>query len=133
MGAWDVVTDIGSTVMDVGSDVASTAVDLGGQAFSAASGYAGEAFTYINDHPEVANVLGGIAAGVGEYYNAEQQREQTVRENRKDRQLRRDLANQKIDAAQIAPGNINDYGSYRGNVTNGLISNGMVANNRRNK
>ena len=130
----------GETAANAGEAMAQAQLGNGGGGFNVVDGfmiaadYAGKGFSWLSDpdNAAAANALGGIATGVGQYYLAEKEREQTVRENRKDRQLKRDLANQKIDAAQIAPGNINDYGSYRDNVTNGLISNGMLAGKQKN-
>jgi len=126
---WGAVTDFASSAVDTVSNVVSGG---GGDFFSSAASFAGDAFNWVNDNSEAANLLGGVAMGVGQYYNAEQDREQRVRENRKDRQLRRDLANQEIQAAQITPGNMGNTGGYVDNVTQGLISNGMLASKQQN-
>ena len=139
----DPVVDVGSSVVDFvtggGGETASNAGETmaqaqlgnggGGNFFSSAASFAGDAFSWISDpeHAGAANLLGGIAAGVGQYYEAERAREQTVRENRKDRELERELANQEIQSRQIVPGTVNNYGSYRDHITNGLISNGLIA------
>lgn len=119
----------GQAVSNAGEAMAQSQLGNNGGSgfFSTAADFAGNAFGWINDNPDAANLLGGVAMGVGQYYNAEQDREQQVRENRKDRQLRRDLAAQEIEAAQITPGNMGNTGSYVDNVTQGLISNGMLA------
>jgi len=123
----------GSAAANAGEAMAQSQLgNSGGGFFSTAADFAGNAFGWINESPGAANLLGGVAMGVGQYYNAEQDREQRVRENRKDRQLRRDLANQEIQAAQITPGNMGNTGGYVDNVTQGLISNGMLASKQQN-
>jgi len=123
----DGVTDMASGALSGATDFAFNSGGDGGGFFSTAADFAGNAFGWINDNPDAANLLGGVAMAVGKYYNAEQDREQQVRENRKDRQLQRELATQQIEAAQITPGNMGNTGGYVDNVTQGLISNGMLA------
>jgi hypothetical protein len=104
------------------------ALDFVGDMFGGAAKFAGGAFDWMGDNPEAANLLGGVALGVGQYYNAEKDREQAVRENRKDRELQRELAAQRIEAQQIAPGEgPSNYGSYSSSVTQGLLSDGLLA------
>jgi hypothetical protein len=109
------------------ADYSFNAADTG-NFFSTAADYAGNAFSWIGDYPEVANVLGGVAVGAGAAYSAGQDREQRARDNRLNREMEANLQQQRIDSQKIVPGSgANNYGSYQGAVTRGLISNGMIA------
>jgi len=44
--------------------------------------------------------------------------------------MQRELQRERLEAQKIAPGDVGGYGSYRNNVTQGLISNGMLANDQ---
>lgn len=110
MSFWSSALDLGSKALDVGKDL-----------FSTASGYAGKAFDWVKDHPEAAQVLGGVAVGAGQGYIES-------RNARKERELQRELLDREIESRRIAPGEMGSgYGSYRESVTQGLISNGMLA------
>lgn len=152
--AWDAITDWASGAADTvgnfftggGGQAAANAgeamaqsqlgggggaLGVAGDLFSGAASFAGNAFDWMGKYPEAANLLGGVAMGVGQYYSAEQDREQRARDNRLDRELQRELADERIAAQQIVPGEFGSgYGSYRGSVTQGLISNGMLASDR---
>jgi len=96
--------------------------------FSSAAKFAGDAFGWIGDKPEASNLLGGIAMGVGQAYTAGKNREQRARDNRLDRQMRRDLQAERLQAQQIVPGEgPSNYGSYGAGITRGLLSDGMLA------
>ena len=100
----------------------------GGDIFQTAANFAGGAFDWINDNSEAANLLGGVAMGIGQYYSAEQDREQRARDNRLDRELQRELQEERLAAQQIVPGEgPSDYGSYGAGVTQGLLSDGLLA------
>ena len=100
----------------------------GGNFFSAAAGFAGEAFNWLNDSPAAANLLGGVASGVGQAYIAAEDREQAARDARLDRELQRELQEERLRAQQIAPGDgPANYGSYGAGVTRGLLSDGLLA------
>lgn len=138
---WDAIKSgaeaVGDFVTGGGGDAVSTASNAGeamaqaqiggssnwaADAFSSAANFAGDAFNWIGDNHEAANVIGGVAMGVGSAYSAS-----------KDRQMQRDLQRERLEAEKIAPGEVGSgYGSYRNNVTQGLISNGMLANDRGN-
>lgn len=127
----------GETAANAGEAMANAQLDSNSgfnivDGFKTAAGYFGDGFDWLTDpdNAAAANLLGGAAMGAAEYYEAERARKQVVRENRKDRELERELANQKIQSQQIVPGSINNYGGYRDNITNGLISNGMIASRR---
>ena len=127
MSFFDAVGDAVSGVGDffMGSGGGSTA---SAGFFTSAANFAGDAFGWINDNPEAANALGGVAMGLGSAYTAQQDREQRARDNRLDRELQRELQSQRIEAEQIAPGQMSgNYNSYGDGVTRGLISEGMLA------
>ncbi|TDX29094.1 hypothetical protein DFO67_108138 [Modicisalibacter xianhensis] len=84
------------------------------------SGYATEAFNWIGDNPEAANLIGGIAAGVGQAYLQNEQAKD-------ERAFKREMYERGVRDRQVNPGEIGDYGSYRNTLTKGLISNGMIA------
>ena len=108
--------DIGSTAKDVGS----TAVDIAKVGFTEASKYAGNAFDWMEKYPESANVIGGVAMGVGQAYTASKQRE-----------AEREMQRERLEAQKIAPsGASGGYGGYRDSISDGLISNGLIASQR---
>lgn len=93
-----------------------SALDTG---WGAVSGFATDAFNWIGDHPEAANLLGGIAAGVGSaYLQSEQAEDQRVFE--------REMYERRRQDRFAKPGEIGDYGSYRNTITRGLLSDGMI-------
>lgn len=95
----------------------SSAIDTG---WDSVSGYATDAFNWIGENPEAANLIGGIAAGVGQaYLQKEQARDQ--------RAFEREMYERKREDRFAKPGEIGDYGSYRNTLTKGLISNGMIS------
>jgi len=112
------------------SSFASSALDVGGDLFSSAADVAGSAFGWLSseENAAAANLLGGVAMGVGQSYTASQDREQRARDNRLDRQMQRDLQAERLEAQQIVPGEgPSNYGSYGAGVTRGLLSDGMLA------
>lgn len=84
-----------------------------------AAKYATNAFSWLGENPEAANMLGGIAAGVGSaYLQNEQAKEQRVFE--------REMYDRRKRDRQVRPGEINDYGSHGATMTKGLLSHGMI-------
>lgn len=109
-------------------DFGSKALDVGGKVFSGAASFAGDAFNWLNDNPAAANLVGGVASGVGQAYIAAEDREQAARDARLDRELQRELQAERLRAQQIAPGDgPANYGSYGAGVTRGLLSDGLLA------
>ncbi|MEX0385877.1 hypothetical protein [Spiribacter onubensis] len=96
--------------------------------FQKASGYATGAFGWLGDpqNAQAANILGGIALGAGQYYSAEKDREAAAEQGRLDRELRRELLATELESQKIAPGE-RQVGGYVDNISNGLISNGILA------
>jgi len=88
-----------------------------GNLFASAANFAGSAFDWIEDYPNSANLLGGVAMGVGSAYSAA-----------KDREMQRELQRERLAAEQVVPGEMpGGYGDYREGVTRGLISDGLIA------
>jgi len=116
------VTDLASTAIDAGSEFVANSGG-GGDLFSSAANFAGDAFGWINKNPESANLLGGVAMGIGQAYSAS-----------KDREMQRDLQRERLEAQQIAPGDMPaGYGGYRDKISEGLISNGLIASQQEGK
>ena len=111
--------DLISSGIDSGTEYAFNegGQDFISQMFSTAGDYAGNAFQWLEDHPESANLIGGVAMGVGQAYTAAQ-----------DRKAQRQMQRERLDAQKIAPGDMpGGYGGYRDNISEGLISNGLIA------
>ena len=114
---------IGSAISDGLSSAGSAVSSLG----SSALDFATDAFGFLGNN-DVANMIGGVATGVGSYLVSRDERRFTARENRRDRELQRELQQQEIESNQIVPGSIGSgHGSYRNSISQGLISNGMIA------
>lgn len=100
----------------------SAAANAGGSSgwLSAAADYAVDAFDWLDSNPSAANVLGGVAAGIGQYYTQKEVAED-------DRDFQMEMYKRKYQDSRINPGEIGDYGSHMNTLSNGLISNGMIA------
>ena len=84
------------------------------------SGYATDAFNWIGENPEAANMIGGIAAGVGQaYLQNEQARDQ--------RAFEREMYDRRRADRMARPGEVNNYESYKNSLTKGLLTNGIVS------
>ncbi|MFC0268583.1 hypothetical protein [Kushneria aurantia] len=95
---------------------ASSAADAAGSLFNNLGDYSVKAFDWLESNPQAANVLGGVMAGVGNYYA---QKDQQNYERRLYREKRRDQ--------MINPGAIEGYGSHIGEQKKGLLSNGIIS------
>ena len=91
-------------------------IDIAGTMFSGASDFAGSAFGWIKDNPTSANLIGGVALGLGSAYSAA-----------KDREMQRELQRERIAADQIRVSDDTGAYAYNGKIGNGLITNGMIA------
>lgn len=123
--SWYSNIDLGAAV-----DSASSAASSGNwlsQGWQTASKYATSAFDWMGDNPEAANLLGGIAGGIGQAYMGSKQLEAQKQEARQNRAFEREMYDKRKRDRQVAPGEVNDYGSHRETMTKGLISNGMIA------
>jgi len=100
-------------------------------AWETASSYATNAFEWTKKYPEATNVLGGVAAGIGQAYVANQQIEAQKEEARRNRVFEREMYDKEKKDRQIKPGSIDGYGSHVNNLTKGLITNGMITDDER--
>ncbi|WP_163650698.1 hypothetical protein [Modicisalibacter sp. 'Wilcox'] len=124
MGLLSSVGDMLST-SDTGS-ISSTAINAANNVassshwYSPAVNFSTSAFNWINDNPEAANILGGVAAGVGAAYFQNQQAadDRAFKERMYERRRRDQMVN---------PGTIENYGSHIGIVKKGLLTNGQIA------
>lgn len=103
------------------SNAVDAAVDAGtssatGGLWDTVGDYATTAFDWLNDNPEAASVLGGVATGVGSYYAQQDEQDWSEKMYRRKREDR-----------MINPGTIDNYGSYVGDGKKGLLTNGMIA------
>lgn len=119
----DLLNGIGSAL---DSGAVSAAVDVGSSAASSGgfwdgvTNYATEAFNWIGDNPEAANLIGGVAAGVGQAYMANEQAKDQ-------RAFERDMYQRKREDQMVKPGSVEGYGSHMNTLAGkGLISNGMI-------
>ncbi|MDR5867920.1 hypothetical protein [Halomonas koreensis] len=89
--------------------------------FDTVAGFATDAFNWLSENPEAANMLGGIAAGVGQaYLQNEQAKDQ--------RAFARDMYERKRRDRMAKPGEVNGYGSHLNTLAGkGLISSGMIS------
>jgi len=90
-----------------------------GNLFSSAANVAGNAFRWVGDNPDAANLIGGVAMGIGAQRSAQ-----------KDRDLQRELQRERLEAQKIVPGELSNYGSYNDSLTQGILSRGMIANDQ---
>lgn len=81
--------------------------------------YATDAFGWMEDNPEVTNVLAGVVAGAGQYYMAKEQQDNQQR-------FERDMMARKKEDRRIQPGAIKGYGSHVATAKSGLLTNGMI-------
>lgn len=103
--------------------------------FKKAGSYATSAFDWIESNPETADMIAGIVEGAATAYvtvtEGEANRKFAEDEAEKDRQHQEamlDKQNQnQLDAQKITPVTAEDYGSHGGQITDGLITSGMVA------
>ncbi|MBH8578798.1 hypothetical protein [Bisbaumannia pacifica] len=82
--------------------------------------FATDAFNWIGDNPEAANLIGGVAMGVGQaYLQGEQAKSQQAFEREMyDRRRRDEMA---------TPGQINGYSSHLNRIAGkGLLTSGMI-------
>ncbi|GAB2799123.1 hypothetical protein GCM10027040_27720 [Halomonas shantousis] len=93
--------------------------DSVGNLFSSAAKYATTAFDWIGENPEAANLIGGVAVGVGQAYLQNKEAEDQ-------RAFDMQMYKRKREDAYAKPGEIGNYGSHLNTVTNGLISNGLI-------
>jgi len=77
----------------------------------------------MEKYPETANVLGGVAVGAGTYLGDRALQDKKEEIDRK--QWERERA-----AKMISPGKVNNYGSYGGQYSGGLITGGQIAGYR---
>ncbi|GEK48428.1 hypothetical protein HPA02_27110 [Bisbaumannia pacifica] len=115
----DLMSGIDS-VLDSGAVQA--AVDVGSDAgfWDGVTNFATEAFNWIGDNPEAANLIGGVAMGVGQaYLQGEQAKSQQAFEREMyDRRRRDEMA---------TPGQINGYSSHLNRIAGkGLLTSGMI-------
>ena len=110
---WDGVTDFGASVVETASE-----------GFKTASEYATGAFDWMNDYPTAANVLGGVAVGMGQAYLANRRAED-------DRNFQREMYERSRADSMITPAEVSNYDSYAEGLSRGLISDGMISGTRR--
>jgi hypothetical protein len=112
------------SVLDSGAVQA--AVDVGSSSglWDGVTNFATGAFDWMGDNPEATNILGGIAMGAASGYMQNEQAEDQ-------RAFKREMYDKKREDRFSKPGEINGYDSYLNNTIagNGLITNGMIAEN----
>lgn len=115
--------DFIGTAVDSVSDVASSAADSvssGGSWWDTGLDWATSAFGWMEDNPVATKMLGGVVGGVGSYLT------QRELQDREEKMLKQSWDRER-QAQMITPGSVNNYGSYGGGFSNGLITNGMIA------
>ena len=116
-----------SSVLDSGA--VESAIDIGSSAASSGGwwestlDFGTRAFEWMEKYPETANVLGGVAVGAGTYLGDRALQDKKEEIDRK--QWERERA-----AKMISPGKVNNYGSYGGQYSGGLITGGQIAGYR---
>ena len=110
-------------------DGVSSALSAG---FDTASQYANNAFDWLGDNPEAANLIGGIATGVGQAYLAEKQADREQELQRDEWAFRQDMYEREREDRFARPGEVVDYDSHVNSLTDGLVTNGQVAGGLRN-
>lgn len=118
----DILSGIDS-VLDSGA--VQSAVDVAGSASSSnwwdgVTNFATDAFDWIGDNPEAANLIGGVAAGVGSaYLQGEQAKDRRAFEERMYERRRRDQ--------MVNPGQVGQYGSHLSTIAGkGLLTSGVI-------
>lgn len=110
---------IGS-VLDSGAVQSAVKVGTQPSLWDGVSNFATNAFSWIGENPEAANLIGGVATGIGQAYLQNKRDE-------KQQEFEREMFDREREARYVQPGEIGDYGSHL-SLTNGLISNGMITN-----
>lgn len=89
--------------------------------FDSIGNFATDAFGWIQDNPEAAKMIGGVAMGVGQGYMQMKQAEDQ-------REFEMDMYKRQREDSFAKPGEISaeDYNNYGANISSGLISNGMI-------
>ncbi|MFG6159620.1 hypothetical protein ACGTNG_12510 [Halomonas sp. 1390] len=119
-GAVDAAVDAGSSAMDFMDRVDTTTT---GGFFDNVADYATDAFGWLNDNPEAANLIGGVAAGVGQAYLQGQQAEDQ-------RAFEMKMYKRRREDAYAKPGQVSGYGSHRQAITRGAITDGDITGDR---
>lgn len=98
----------------------SGAASTAGNWLSSVGDYAVDAFSWLDQNPSAANILGGVAAGVGQAYLQNEQAED-------DRAFQQQMYERRRRDSMATPGEVGDYGSYTNSLTKGLLSNGKIS------
>lgn len=118
------MSDWASALWDGATDLGTNIAETAAEGFKTASGYATGAFDWMNRNPAAANVLGGVAVGMGQAYLANQRAAD-------DREFQREMYERSREDSMITPADVSNYGSYAEGLSRGLISDGMISGSRR--
>ncbi|MGQ7248299.1 hypothetical protein ACUN9Y_13310 [Halomonas sp. V046] len=110
-------------------DGISSAVSAG---FKTASKYATPAFDWLGDNPEAANLIGGIATGVGQAYLAGEQADRERERQRDEWAFKQEMYNREREDRFARPGEVTGYDTHVNSLTDGLITRGQVSGGLRN-
>ncbi|GAA0586764.1 hypothetical protein ACFQH5_20185 [Halomonas salifodinae] len=97
----------------------SVASGSGGGWFQDIGKYATKAFDWLEQNPNTANVLGGVAAGIGTAYLQSKARED-------EQDFEREMYGRRRRDEMINPGEIDSYGTHINSLSRGLLSHGMI-------
>lgn len=80
------------------------------------------AFNWLGENPEAANLIGGVAMGMGQAY-------MQGRQAKGQRAFEREMHERRRQDRQVKPGEIGHYGSHRSAIAGkGLLTSGMITN-----